>query len=617
MQQFSTMLWLNAVEHNDISEIKSFLAQGIDVKRKNEDGWAALHVAAHHGHKAVVELLIKFGADVNQKIQSYWALHRTHWTPVEMAIEKGHIEIVKMLLSAGADMQSMQSASCGPLQLAVTHNYIEIVKLLLAHDVDVNVPNKDGSTAIHIAAENGFAEIVQLLLDAGAHVQTKNNSGKTALDYASKNNHQKIIALLIDHGADEEELKQDEWFKAISNNDILQVKKLLAQGISIDIQVKDGWNFTALHIASDYGYTELVALLLANNANPNRYSTVAAMIGGEVPLHRALRREHKEIVKLLLEHGADVNIKDAHGYTALHLAVYSGNIEIIQLLLACGADIHAKHVDETTPLHAAFINTHKEIIKLLVKNNANVNAKNIRGITPLHYAAMNGDIGIIQLLIDAGADFNSVDNEWKSVLHYTAEKSGNSRALSFLLALGLDVNIKAKDGSTPLHAVADDAEKNTVFGAHRCGDIDVETYEVLRAHGADIHAKTKAGQTPLHIAVTHNKIQLVQLLLNDGADVHAKDSDLMTPLHIALTFRRFVSLEDEEYLLELFEGHLPDTGELLENGYGITEILVLLLERGAEIHVQNKDHNSPCTIALDHGLGGIWKLLKKYEKKQA
>ncbi len=126
MQQFSITSWLDAVVNNNISQVRLLLDQGIDVNAKNEKGWTALHLAAHQGHKDIVELLIKSGANVNQKIQSCWDPQKySRWTPLDMAIEKRHTEIAKLLLSAGADVQSAQGAPPLSLQLAVTHNHVK------------------------------------------------------------------------------------------------------------------------------------------------------------------------------------------------------------------------------------------------------------------------------------------------------------------------------------------------------------------------------------------------------------------------------------------------------------------------------------------------------------
>ena len=73
MQTFSTTTWLDAISDNDLLKVKTFLDQGINVNITDEDGWAALHVATYKGHKDLVELLIKHGADIHQKKQNSWA----------------------------------------------------------------------------------------------------------------------------------------------------------------------------------------------------------------------------------------------------------------------------------------------------------------------------------------------------------------------------------------------------------------------------------------------------------------------------------------------------------------------------------------------------------------
>lgn len=169
---------------------------------------------------------------------------------------------------------------------------------------------------------------------------------------------------------------------------------------------------------------------------------------GETPLIAALYRGHREVVELLIDAGAPLDIFSAaatgrvpeleaalpgaslsaysyDGWTALHLAAFFGQLEAVRRLVDAGAPVSVASTNSmrNTPLHAASAGGHSEVALLLIERGANVHAADAGGHTPLHIAAENGQAEVVRALIAAGADAHAVDAEQKTPLSRAAARN--------------------------------------------------------------------------------------------------------------------------------------------------------------------------------------------------
>ncbi|MGH9583762.1 MAG: ankyrin repeat domain-containing protein [Bryobacteraceae bacterium] len=128
---------------------------------------------------------------------------------------------------------------------------------------------------------------------------------------------------------------------------------------------RDGW--TALHLATFFGHTELAKGLLNRGAKVDERSTNPMR---NTPLHAAAAAGRIEAMRLLLENGADASTQQHGGWTALHTAAQTGNREMAELLLAHGAHVHAQADNNQTPLDLALIHGKEEIANLLDRQGA-------------------------------------------------------------------------------------------------------------------------------------------------------------------------------------------------------------------------------------------------------
>jgi cytohesin len=321
--------------------------------------------------------------------------------------------------------------------------------------------------------------------------------------------------------------------KAATFGNIEAVKQHLAN--RTDVNAKDLTGFAPLVFAASCGHKEIVELLIDKGADVNVKNS------GKTPLDWAIEQSHTETAELLRKHGgkrgselplatlfeavkqvdlqgvkdflakgADVNAKDDSGWTPLIHAANRGHNEVAALLIAKGADVNAQNEGGVTTLSFAVSEGHKEIAELLIAKGVDVNTKDDSGWTPLYYAAIGGHKEVVELLIAKDANVNAKCDGGMNPLHKAAAE-GHKEIAELLIAKGADVNAKRYDGATPLDCA-------TWFSQSEIADL-------LRKHGG------KYGT--IHVAARGGDIEAVKEFLATGTDVNVKDEWSRTPLDFA------------------------------------------------------------------------------------
>ncbi|KAN0129321.1 hypothetical protein V8E53_012805 [Lactarius tabidus] len=281
-----------------------------------------------------------------------------------------------------------------------------VERLLIRHPQQVNRLGGRYGTPLHASVLEGHFEVAQLLFTHGADINSRSALHLTPLHIASEMGHVQIVKWLLKHGADVNSRGNSgstPLHLAASDSHLEVCRILLEHGAVVNSRSADGSTpfLKAMEWIPNHA-DDVMSLLMDHNADVNVHNN-----WGDSALQSAARYGLFELSRNLLEHNAEVEACDHHGSTPLLLASYYGHTDVVRLLLDYNAAVCARDRDGDTPLHSAAGCGHLEITRMLLERRPEVNCQNKNGSTPLLEAAGYSDEGnsdIVQLLLDHGAD---------------------------------------------------------------------------------------------------------------------------------------------------------------------------------------------------------------------
>lgn len=322
----------------------------------NGENSRLITVAAAEGHTAVIDVLIRLGADIDAKVDGYNAL--------QLAAKNGHESAVQTLLDNGACRSWEGRVS--PIHLAVDNGQAAVICKLLQNGIDPMTRDRKGMTALHIAVELGDESAVQALLTVPKSEFINADcsfGGMSALHLAIRDDQMPILTLLLREGA--------------------------------DLEMRCAKGMDALHLAVEYGREIMVESLLGAGAHPESRNVL-----GSTALHMAVKIGNEDIISALLRNGADFEAQENDtGYCALHIATKFQHPLVVKMLVDFGASTRAR-VGQTELGPDIWINT-------ILSPSGSYSAREI-GFTALCLAAWDGVDGVVEALLDGGADIDSV-----------------------------------------------------------------------------------------------------------------------------------------------------------------------------------------------------------------
>jgi ankyrin repeat protein len=390
---------LDAARSGDLARVQSELARNHEFARgSNDTGETALHKATEGGHLNVMTALLDAGANadavradgvrpINLALRLLGAnplyagalagvlLGRGAAYNIYLAAVLGDHEYVREALARDSTLANFEDTShWRPLSAAARRNDLEMVRLLLDHGANPSLPEEGAPLGqpLWIAVYQKQPEMAKLLLEQGANPNTAPESSGSALFQARHD--PDLTLLLIEYGAKAQPGQMDELGKLICDNALAEVEKLLQEPGALDHQETAFW--------------------------------------GEGILSRPANDRHREMIELLISHGA--RVPDVSKW---------------------GRYYYFKHYD---------------IAALLLDNGMNPNHMNWHHVPLLHDMAQQGDIPKARLLLDHGADIDAVDEEYRSTALGLAARWGKREMVAFLLERGADPNKSGAPWATPL-----------------------------------------------------------------------------------------------------------------------------------------------------------------------
>lgn len=520
-----------------------FIDQGAEINYAFDDGYGTPLVAASAlGHKEVVSLLLDNGADPNLSGWWYWGC------PLAAAVEKNQSEIVKMLLrceeidinccrispeSKLDDVERDASKSLDEyytldeievtaresmVYIGAAYNSPEALWVLLDEGADPNIEGGYHHTALQAACAHSYEGIVSNLLERKARVDIYGGRFGSALIAACSSGSTAIVEKLIDTGSDINYVGGDGSISALYAACRAEVDDVLYQ--------KGGGNGPTLYSSCTHGKKDLVKLLLDHGADPNfeREENDESANLFRTPLHVSMT---VSTTTMLLDYGAGINTQSRHFGTALHSAIWFEEKEpgLIKLLISRGADVNAPHWNFGNPLVLACRVGKLEVVRLLLENGALMNEYNLIGQSPIQVAICASHWDVFNHLMSLGSDPTHVDKRGCTGLHYAAGGVGHDDSVRRLLRCEVDINCVDSYGWSALHWAA---------------------------------------------ASSHGTALVIKTLLEAGINRGLKDERGRTALDLAMAFEK----SEEAAILEAEENAFFDLPETM-NGQGFVESRVL------------------------------------------
>lgn len=489
-------------------------------------GWTAISIAAREGNKNIAQVLIDSGANVNY-------ISRQGISPFSVACENNRFEIGKTLLAAGAivrpcDLVTVSDAGYSKFLSEIIKN-VDVVKDSELKGIKIRtaignksqqIPRLSLSPALHAAINKGQVTCCEVLLAAGAEIHSMigNIDGLQPLHRAIKKNCSlEMIVLLLNYGADP---------LAVTKNSKISTPILLAAergrlGIIQKLLLK---TFKCLNGIDKERETCLMKAVIANDLTVCKYilsssigscSKLPKMINirGNTALHIAARLGRIECAKEMLKDSRVVgliNNANKNKMTALHLACKAGYMNVVRLLVDNRASLNLCDNKGASPLLVAVEAGAEDLVSLLLSSGASPTTAKSSGATGFHAAARRGHTNIISLLLSS-INRKKYKSSVKSVMNSKMKRCGSTSLILSVKMGHIEAMVKLLECcAIEIDAMNADGDTALMF-ATKLGDCSM--CRKLIEHGADSRFRCGGQGSPIAWAQRQKDSLLVDILL--------------------------------------------------------------------------------------------------------
>ncbi|WP_375333842.1 ankyrin repeat domain-containing protein [Candidatus Tisiphia endosymbiont of Xenochironomus xenolabis] len=526
--------------------------QGVmDFSLKDVQDNTYLHYAARVPHSiGVMQLMLTKNIHVNTQ-------NKGGGTPALQSAMRNNVETLEFLMKYEADINILDIEGRHLWHYASQYGAINTMKFLknkIPNIIDLKTTDAVNSTALHIASESGQLVTVQWLVGEYADINAKTTKqGFTPFFIACMKKNTAIAEYIFNHPKFNNTVIDNfgygylHW--VLEFKDVSWVEKVLNKG-GIDINHQDAKGLTALSWCAHYNLPQIIKFLLDNGAN-----SLILSKDGAFPIHEAVATEALEVIKALINYDKTI-VDKGDEKKVLWFTAQEGKLEAVKTLLQLGANINAINaVNGMPPLHVAMQKKHPEVAEELLARGADVNIVDAGGWIALHWGVNLEDINIVKNILTKGTNINA-----KSIVGVTplfcAVSNGNKLITELLISKQADSNIPSNEGTLPWHiasfkgfieimkilapTILDIDYKTTnseqytaLWLASQQGHVDIVKWLIDK--GADINAiRQSDGRTVLQAAICKEQLQVVECLIANGVNINKADKDGASPLYYSL-----------------------------------------------------------------------------------